>query len=237
MLDFDEPEAMDDLMLHALKAAASSFPLHTGLGADNIAPRALLRLSDTALLALINLRMKMEQVGEWADDLDLVLIVLLDKADGGRRPIGIFPTIVRVWMRARAAHARAWEAANASDELYGSAGMGAQRAAWVEAFCAESAALESESHAQALMDLTKAFETIPHDLLLDAAKCRGFPLALLRLSLAAYRLKRSVGIDGVYSRQIRATRGITAGSGFATSELRLLLLDVMQHTRMRWGLS
>ena len=234
-LDFGQPEALDDLMLHAFKAAAASFPLQTGVGADNIAPRALLRLSDEALLALMALLVKMEKVGNWADELDLVLIVLLDKADGGRRPIGLFPTVIRVWMRARAAHARAWESANASRELYGSAGMGAQRAAWVEAFCAESAALESEDHAQALMDLTKAFETVPHDALLDAAKRRGFPLALLRMSIAAYRLKRVVGIDGVYSRQIRATKGITAGSGFATTELRLLLLDVIQPTKARWG--
>ena len=138
-------------------------------------------------------------------------------------------------MRARAAHAKAWEAANASRHLYGSAGMGAQRAAWVEAFCAECAALDTEEHAQALLDLTKAFEAVPHDHLLDAAKRRGFPVALLRMSIAAYRLKRAVGIDGVYSREIRATRGITAGSGFATTELRLLLLDVIEPVKSRWG--
>ena len=135
------------MMLHALKSAAASFPLRTGVGADNIAPRALLRLSDDALTALAALMMKMERVGHWSKELDLVMIVLLDKADGGRRPIGLFPTVIRVWMRARAAHARAWEATNASRELYGSAGMGAQRAAWVEAFCAECAALDEVEHA------------------------------------------------------------------------------------------
>ena len=234
-LDFEQPPMLDDLLLHTIRAAAASFPLQTGVGADNVAPRALLRLSDGALLALASLMLKMEEVGEWAEELDLVLIVLLDKADGGRRPIGLFPTVVRVWMRARAAHARAWEATNASKHLYGSAGMGAQRAAWVEAFCAEAAALDTEEHAQALMDLTKAFEAVPHDLLLDAAKRRGFPIALLRMSIAAYRLKRAIGIDGVYSRQIQATRGITAGSGLATTELRLLLLDVIEPTKSRWG--
>ena len=51
-LDFGQPPPLDDLLLHALKAAAASFPLQTGVGADNIAPRALLRLSDDALRAL-----------------------------------------------------------------------------------------------------------------------------------------------------------------------------------------
>jgi len=44
---------------------------------------------------------------------------------------------------------------------------------------------------------------------------------VLRLTLAAYRLARTIGSDGA------ATRSITAGSGLATSELRLLLLDMI----------
>ena len=39
-----------------------------------------MRLSDAALLALASLMVKMEGVGHWAEELDLVLIVLLDKA-------------------------------------------------------------------------------------------------------------------------------------------------------------
>lgn len=113
--------------------------------------------------------------------------------------------------------------------------MGAQRAAWVEAFNAEAAVLDGEEQAQALLDLTKAFELVDHQLLVDAARRSGYPLALLRLSLAAYRLHRTVGADGHYSRTVVAARGITAGSGFATSELRLLLMDVMEETRSAWG--
>ena len=156
------------------------------------------------------------------------LIVLLAKPDGGLRPIGLFPTAIRVWMRARACHAKAWESVNASRNLYGGAGMGAQRAAWVEAFQAEASCLNEIEHAQALLDLTKAFEMVSHAKLVQAAKKRGYPLSLLRMSLEAYRLNRTVGIDGVYSRIVEPTRGITAGSGFATTELRLLLLDVME---------
>ena len=202
--------------------AASSFPIGTGLGADNISPRAILRLSSEALAALVTLLVAFEALGHWAHALDLVLIVLLPKTDGGLRPIGLFPTIVRLWMRARIGVARAWEATNSLPSLFGSAGMGAQRASWEAAFMAEIAALQCRDHAQALLDLVKAFETVPHDLLVEAAKAKGYSVMLLRLSIAAYRLQRSIGIDGVFSKFMRATRGITAGSGFATSELRLL---------------
>ena len=55
---------------------------------------------------------------------------------------------------------------------------------------------------------------IPHHLIASAARKHGFSFWILRLSLAAYRLPRAIGVEGVYSRQIVATRGITASSGF-----------------------
>eukprot|EP00973_Karenia_brevis_P030846 4254122-Karenia_brevis.AAC.1 len=108
-------------------------------------------------------------------------------------------------------------------------------ASWQAAFLAEAACLGGDDHAQVLLDLVKAFETVPHRVIVSAARAKGYPIALIRLSLAAYRLRRSIGIDGVYSRLIVATRGITAGSGFATSELRVLLLDMMEAIQLRWA--
>ena len=71
-------------------------------------------------------------------------------------------------------------------------------------------------------------------MLASAAAAKGYPVQILRLSIAAYRLQRSIGIDGIYSRTIVATRGITAGSGFATSELLLLLMDTMVELSRGW---
>ena len=93
--------------------------------------------------------------------------------------------------------------------------MGAQKAAWQAAFDSESAALTGTNHAQSLLDLVKAFETVPHEVLARAAERAGYNMVILRLSLAAYRLLRVLSIEGVFSRLIKATRGITAGSGFA----------------------
>ena len=101
-------QQLPSLLPCSLRSAAASFPLGTGLGSDNISPRAILRLSDAALAALAVLRGSFELLGHWTQALDLVLIVLLPKTDGGFRPIGLFPTIIRVWMRARMFAARAW---------------------------------------------------------------------------------------------------------------------------------
>ena len=51
-------------------------------------------------------------------------------------------------------------------------------------------------------DLAQAFEIVPHYILMGIAKAKRYPLISLRLSLEAYWLRRTVGIDSVYSRTI-----------------------------------
>ena len=87
-----------------------------------------------------------------------------------------------------------------------------------------------------MLDLVKAFERVPHRRVVEAARKHGYNLWLLRLSLASYRLLRAVGVDGAYSQLLLATRGITAGSGFATFELRALLMDVVDDVCKNWKL-
>ena len=98
---------------------------------------------------------------------------------------------------------------------------------------AEAAALSKHEYAEGIVDLVKAFETAPHHILADLAKTKGYCLVILRLCLAAYCLDRAIGVDGTSSGRIRATRGTTARVGIATSELRLLLADVMAEVTLR----
>ena len=215
---------------HHLRRTALTFPAHTGVGVENISPRALARLSDECLDALAALLFSFEEHGEWGEEIKNVLIVLLAKADGGRRPIGLFPALIRIWMRARAEHAREWEDRHQRGYLYGGKGRGAQRAAWQNGFEAEASALDGQSFGQTLLDLVKAYEKIPHEHIVAAAAKLGFNMWVLRLSLASYRLSRAIGVDGVYSRLVVATCGITAGSVFATYELKVLLLGICDET-------
>jgi hypothetical protein len=77
------------------------------------------------------------------------------------------------------------------------------------------------------LDLVKAFERVPHDWLVAHARELQYPMRVLKLSIQAYLLGRSIVIDGVSSFLVYATRGITAGSVFATIELRVLLIRCM----------
>ena len=66
--------------------------------------------------------------------------------------------------------------------------MGADGAAWKQAARAELAATAQYriGYAQALLDLVKAFDSIPHWLIAREAIALGYPLWLIRLSLQAY---------------------------------------------------
>ncbi|CAK0836913.1 unnamed protein product, partial [Prorocentrum cordatum] len=220
----------------SLDQAIASFPIGTGLGADHVAPRAILRLPSAARLRLSGILLAAERLGCWTAACNLVLIVLLPKPDGGLRPIGLFPTLIRIWMRARATAARAWEAARAPPSVFGCAGRGAQRAAWVAAFAAEASAASARHRVASLLDLATAFERVPRDLVAAAAARLDFDLAVLRLSPAAYRLARAIGVEGTFSCLLVAARGITAGSGFAAVELQMLLHETMFIATFRWPL-
>ena len=210
-------EPLRQLLPWAIIRACETFPLNTGLGGDNISPSEVLRLSTEAIESLAVLFMVFESLGTWAKVMEFVIIVLLPKTDGGRRPIGLFCSTVRIWMRARVDDIRAWEQANALPSIFGGEGMGAQKAAWQIAFTAETAALTRVDFAGSLVDLVKAFETVPHHVLAAAARALGYPIVLLRLCLMVYRFPRTIGIDGNYSRP-QARGRLPRSSAFCFSE-------------------
>ena len=79
-----------------------------------------------------------------------------------------------------------------------------------------------------MLDLVKAFDMVPHWILIREGLLLGYPLWLLRLSLATYRMKRVVRIRKVVSAEVWAFRGMTAGSGFATTEMRLAMISLVE---------
>ena len=68
----------------------------------------------------------------------------------------------------------------------------------------EEAKCSGQAHLLLLLDLMKCFELVAHHHLVRKAHAKGYPLHALRLSLAAYRLRRTVGADGLYANLVVA---------------------------------
>ena len=96
-----------EISVDILKDAALTFPIGTGLGWHKLHPRAVLRCSAAALLILAKILILAETIGCWPDEIGITVICLPPKPDGGRRPIGLLPSVIRWWMRARLDVARA----------------------------------------------------------------------------------------------------------------------------------
>merc|ERR1712153_232947 len=112
-----------------------------------------------------------------------------------------------------------WERVQARPYLYAGAAKGATVAAWKQAARGERAHLWKTSYGQGLLDLVKAFERIQHKHLVKQAVKLGYPMWMVRLSIATNRIKRVLRVGSAVSECVVATRGITAGSGTATTEM------------------
>ncbi len=96
-----------DHTVQKIRYACMTFPAATGLSWDVLHPMSLCRLSDSTLALVITILSRAERTGNWPEAVEFVMIVLLPKSDGGRRPIGLFCTTVRIWWRARICDVRA----------------------------------------------------------------------------------------------------------------------------------
>ncbi|CAK0854479.1 unnamed protein product [Prorocentrum cordatum] len=153
------------------------------------------------------------------------------RPDGGRRLIGLLPSVIRWWMRARLDVVRAWRPPHDRPFFYAGLWRGAEVDAWKQAARAEPAhCLYFLSHANAMLDAAKAFERVSHHWLAKQGARHSYPTAVLRLSNAAYRLARCITIGGVCSVLLLATGGIATGAVRATIELRLLLVEWLDET-------
>ena len=94
----DMGDKLSGISTTKVRAACLSFPTEVGLGWDKLHPRALARCSDRVLEALIAVFLCAEAAGNWFDAIGVIMIILIPKSDGGRRPIGLFPSAVRLWM-------------------------------------------------------------------------------------------------------------------------------------------
>ena len=82
---------------HDLHDVCRSFSAHTATGSDNLHP-ALHHVCDDALRAIAIIMTLAANVGYCPAVFATIIVVLLPKATGGWRPIGLFTSVLRVYL-------------------------------------------------------------------------------------------------------------------------------------------
>ena len=217
-----------------VRRASKGFKEFTGIGCDDWHPRHVGMLSDDAIEAFISLLMAMERQGIAPEQVQVLLIVFLDKPDGGKRPIGLLASILRIWGKLRRSYANEWERDNARSYFWGGAAKGAEQCVWHQALRSEWASGAGQCSASALLDLAKCYEKVKHGLLADKCQQHGFNAIVARLAISLYAGPRRLVANGAVSRQMCTKQGILAGCTFATTLLRVLLISSCDATALHW---
>ena len=170
--------------------------------------------------------MVIEACGLWPSMVELILVVQIPKADGGRRPIGLLPTLVRVWEKIRKPIVEAWRCTVERGYNFAAKGKSSETAAWIQAHNAEVAVSKGGSSVAALLDLTKAFEMVRLELIWLAGLTMHFPPTILRLVLEAFSFCRRLTLMGAVSEPVFTLSSILAGGGYATDALFIIMCGV-----------
>jgi len=215
-----------------LREAARAFP--AGKGFNGFCARWFLFLSDEVLLDVCRLLLACERAGIWPEALQHVLLHLIPKKGGGKRPIGLVNGLCRLWELVRRPLVRAWRAAQGRKYDYGARGRSSTDAVWLQALYDEAAEFSEEAAATALLDLTKAFESVPLELIWARGNEMGFPPGILRLSLEMCAFVRHLVLEGVLGEGTETLSAILAGTSFATDLLFIVMTMPCDRLLERW---
>ena len=200
-----------------IRAASKTFKKKTSITHDGMHPRHFSLLSDEALEALAIIFETMECLGTMSTELRQNLVVLLAKAAGGFRPIGIYTSFERLWTRIRNEEVREWQEKNKKDFLSCSKGSGAADAVWAQSVRAESGIGEHKHIISGFWDMKSFYDCIDHGLLQARSISMQFPQVLMNMALAACTAPRVVQSPEGTSELLFPRRGILAGHGFANA--------------------
>ena len=233
----DQLHTVPVLDVSQLRQAAHGFKGYTALGCDVVHPRHMTILCSEALHGLILLWTAMLSLAHVPQMIACLLVVLLPKPSpqGGTRPIGLFPGILRPLTRwSRQTIGAQWAGANERRYFYGQAGKSVDACVWTQAATAECASQIKKTSASILLDLSKTCEHLHFDRLRTQGEKHGFPLKLLRLLLQLYGMLRIITLDTITALPCTVLRAVVAGCVFADLMMRQYLLDILDDTAKTW---
>ena len=211
-----------------IRGVAKLFSKETGLGWDNFHPRLLLEVGEVMLGRLADVLNAWERSPR-CGELWTIVIVFIDKPEGGQRPIGLLPLLARVWSRIRQKECRRWERTIDQRHFWGtSSARGCDKAAWLHNATVAHAKEVGMESASFYEDLSRFYENIGHDELRAAARAWGFDEGLLKALCCVYVAPRMARVGSAVSDAVEANGTVVAGCSCATALGKLLLLAALR---------
>jgi hypothetical protein len=228
----DEPQPPPPTVAE-FRAKCRGFKAATGMGVEAIHPRWFAALSDEGVAAIIVLLMAMEALGAFPAQVTLIFYFLIAKAGGGRRPIGLLATLIRVWEAVRKDQFREWEDRAVTERYdWAVAGRSAEGGAWDLAFDAECASSQGYVTVAAFLDLVKAFEYVRLVDLWRLGRAAGAPFYIFRMIMEVFSLPRAFRLGSACGRVlVDVHRSIVPGSAFACAALRIIMVNIIERVR------
>ena len=225
--EWSEPvDPLPDITPEELRAAAMSFKCRTGYVGFH--PRWFAHVSDRGLQRVADLLHQCEREGRWPQQLCHSELRLIPKREGGTRPIGLVDGLCRLWERVRRPITQRWRAERATIYDFSSKGRKSSQAVWLQSLYDEAAAQLGHHSATILLDLMKAFESIPLATVWEKGLEMGYPPYLLRLSLEVCAFGRHLVYSGSISEGILTLSAILAGTSAATDLLFIAMHETCE---------
>ena len=201
----------------------------TSVGVDGWSVQELKALPDSVLERLCVLLNAVDRLGEWPRCLKIGLVTMIGKGEGllprKLRPISVMSVLYRIWASFHMRHIVEWQEEWASSSLFGfRPHRGCEDAFWDTALEIEYSLLSGEDIAGCSIDLQKAFDRVPRDIVFAIAAHMGFPPQVLgALRNMHDELDRHFRVGMFVGRAFRSTRGILQGCPLSVALLNIIM--------------
>ena len=150
-------------------------------------------------------------------DVQRLHVSLMEKPQGGYRPIGLFPSLYRVYMKVRQPAFMQWEKEHDRPFFAQGKGRGCVDPVWRQAVRMEAGHHDQGKAGVILWDLVKFYESLSHAKMWRECEKWGLPMAVVRVALNAYSWTRYIGLGEEVAEGIQPLRGVVAGCPLATT--------------------
>ena len=218
-----------------IREAAKTFSAKTTT-CDGWHPKMFAWLPDHHLDKLAEIMALWEEIGSPALLNQDLIVKLIPKSAGGYRPIGLFPSLARLYGKARQPIIRRWMKEAIPDPMINMAsGRRVGDATWRHKILA---IIDTDHHKyvlEGLWDVQKCFEHVNRRKLVNIAAALHYPVDLLAVSLSTYRWPRTLLLEkNIVTTPVWPNSGIAAGSPQATYELAAYTILAMRRLAEAW---